>query len=95
MNGYGEPTRVEQKFWLIDHHDNISCHDSDSQDYNIMIVSDMYAMSIIMHNSKDNYLKFTNSSDSYCVGRQSNNDRRRNITLDYIEGSIRKLWEHL
>ena len=44
-----------------------------------------------MYNSKDNQLKLTNSSDSNYVGRQNSNDRRRNITLDYIEDSIGKM----
>ena len=58
-----------------------------------MVVADIVTMS--MYNSKDSQLKLTNSSDSNCVGRQNSNDRKRNTIIDYAEGSIGKVWEHL
>ena len=48
-----------------------------------------------MYNSKDSQLELTNSSDSNCVGRQNSNDKRRNTTLDYLEGSTGNVWEQL
>ena len=76
--------------WLIGHHGNCK-YDSDSQHCNIVTVADEYYEHAQL---KESRLTLTNSSDSNCVGRQNSNDRR-NTTLDYIEGSIGKAWEHL
>ena len=54
----------------------------------------LYGSITNMHYSKYSQLKLTNSSDSNCVGRRNSNDRKRNTTLDYIEGSIGKVWKH-
>ena len=53
---------------------------------NITIIIVITADNMSMHNSKDvtSQLKLANSSDSYSVGRQYSNEKRRNTTLDYI-----------